>query len=182
MGDALAVVLINSRRFSQKDFQRFHPGGNLGERLGVRIREVMLTDDRVPLVPADALIRDAVREMDAKQIGATLVADEQNRLAGLITDGDLRRALIKEGDILDMRAHDIMSSSPKTIEEGQTAAEALGLMELYGITHLVILDRERHVKGIVHLHDLLGREEFRLNGVYEPTARSDRRSDHTSQG
>ncbi|MCP4669176.1 MAG: CBS domain-containing protein, partial [Deltaproteobacteria bacterium] len=140
------------------------PGGSLGERLGVKVREVMLTDDRVPMVPLDAKVERAVQEINAKKIGATLVVDENQKLAGMITDGDLRRALMTKKSILRMRAADIMSPSPKIIDEDQSAAEALGLMELNAITHLVIVDRQNRVKGVVHLHDLLGREEFRING------------------
>ncbi|MDY6971335.1 MAG: KpsF/GutQ family sugar-phosphate isomerase [Thermodesulfobacteriota bacterium] len=164
MGDALAVALLNRRRFNQDDFKKFHPGGTLGERLEIKVREVMLTDDHIPMVPLGTKIRRAIEEINTKKIGATLVTDKDRQLAGIITDGDLRRTLIKEEDIHEKRVEDIMSPAPKTIDENQTAAEALGLMELYGITHLAIVDRHNRVKGIVHLHDLLGREEFRVNG------------------
>ncbi|MCP4669519.1 MAG: KpsF/GutQ family sugar-phosphate isomerase [Deltaproteobacteria bacterium] len=164
MGDALAVALISRRHFNREDFKKFHPGGSLGERLGVKVREVMLTDDRVPMVPLDAKVERAVQEINAKKIGATLVVDENQKLAGMITDGDLRRALMTKKSILRMRVSEMMSPSPKIIDEDRTAAEALGLMELNAITHLVIVDRQNRVKGVVHLHDLLGREEFRING------------------
>jgi arabinose-5-phosphate isomerase len=164
MGDALAVALINSRRFDQDDFRLFHPGGSLGERLSVKIKEIMLIDDHLPIVPLGSKVRKAIKEIDAKNIGATLVVDKAQKLVGIICDGDLRRALLKQEDILQMSVEDIMSPSPKTIDENQTAAEALGLMELYEITHLVIVDGHNRVKGVVHLHDLLGREEFRVNG------------------
>ena len=164
MGDALAVALLNRRRFNQDDFKKFHPGGTLGERLEIKVKEVMLTDDHIPMVTFGTKIRRAIEEINTKKIGATLVIEKDHELAGIITDGDLRRALMKEEDIHEKRAEDIMSPAPKTIDENQTAAEALGLMELNGITHLVIVDRRNRVKGIVHLHDLLGREEFRVNG------------------
>jgi arabinose-5-phosphate isomerase len=164
MGDALAVALINFRRFDKKDFRRFHPGGSLGERLSIRIKEVMFTDDHVPKVFLGSKVEHAIKDMDAKGIGATLVVDRDGRLSGIITDGDLRRALTKKKNIHALKVEKIMSTSPKTIDEDQTGAEAMGIMELYGITHLVILDRKKRVKGVVHLHDLLGREEFRLNG------------------
>lgn len=166
MGDALAVVLIHARRFSSKDFKRFHPGGTLGERLTVKVREVMLTNDHLPAVRLGSGVKEATEEIDAKGIGATLVVDSQRRLAGIITDGDLRRALLKRGDILGLKVEEIMSPSPRTVDEDQKAAEALGIMELYGITHLCIVDKRKRVKGIVHLHDLLGREEFKLNGSF----------------
>jgi arabinose-5-phosphate isomerase len=179
MGDALAVVLINSRRFDQKDFKRFHPGGSLGERLSIRVKEVMHTGDHIPLVVRGTGAGHAIREMDAKGIGATLVLDENGGLEGIITDGDLRRALITKEDISELNVEEIMSPHPKTVEADQTAAEALGLMELYGITHLVILDRQRKVQGVVHLHDLLGREDFRLNGPTKLTTGPNRRPDHS---
>ncbi len=169
MGDALAVVLINSRRFNRDDFKKFHPGGSLGERLDIKIKEVMLTDDHVPMVHLGSKVRSAIKEINAKKIGATLVIEKDQKLAGIITDGDLRKALINWENILEVMVEDIMSPCPKTIDENQTAAEALGLMELHEITHLVIVDNHNLVKGVVHLHDLLGREEFRINGGFNRT-------------
>jgi arabinose-5-phosphate isomerase len=164
MGDALAVALINRRRFNRDDFRKFHPGGSLGERLAIRVSQVMLTEDHIPKVLLGSQVRGAIEEINTKKIGATLVVDKDQKLTGIITDGDLRRALITETNIHEMRVEDIMSPSPMTIDENQTAAEALGLMEFNAITHLAIVDRFNCVKGLVHLHDLLGREEFRING------------------
>jgi len=173
MGDALAVVLIHSRRFSQQDFQRFHPGGSLGERLCTKVREVMLTDDDIPLIPLGSPLREAIAIMDAKCLGATLVVDEEHHLAGVITDGDLRRALSQSLDLDALTVEDLMSTTPKTVQKDQTAAEALGLMEMFGITLLAILDNHNRVQGVIHLHDLLGREEFRINGGYRIPQRPD---------
>jgi arabinose-5-phosphate isomerase len=92
MGDALAVVLINSRRFKSKDFRKFHPGGSLGERLAVKVKEVMFTEDHIPTVLLGSKVEQAIKEIDAKEIGAVVVVDKQRRLAGIVTDGDLRRA------------------------------------------------------------------------------------------
>jgi arabinose-5-phosphate isomerase len=172
MGDALAVVLINARRFDPKDFKRFHPGGSLGERLATSVREVMFTDAHIPMVLVGSKVPEALREMDAKGIGATLVVDRDRKLHGIVTDGDLRRALLKHKSVHSLKVERIMTPSPKTIDEDQKAAEALGIMELYEITHLCIVDAHNRVKGLVHLHDLLGREEFRLNGTSKPTERS----------
>jgi arabinose-5-phosphate isomerase len=168
MGDALAVALINRRRFESKDFRRFHPGGSLGERLAIKVREVMITGERIPMVVLGSPMRRAIREMDSKRLGATLVVDEEERLAGIITDGDLRRVLLKEKDIHHIPVEEVMSSTTKTIDEDQTAADALGIMERHAITHLAIVDEHKKVKGIVHLHDVLGRENFRLNGSLLP--------------
>jgi arabinose-5-phosphate isomerase len=169
MGDALAVVLIKRRQFSQKDFKRFHPGGNLGDRLSTKVREVMFTDDNIPVVKAGTLVSDAILEIDSKGIGATVVVDDDNKLLGILTDGDLRRALIRQKSIHSMKVEDVMTVAPKSIDEDNSAAEALGIMELYGITHLVVLGRDAKLKGILHLHDLLGREDFRINGGHKVT-------------
>ncbi len=174
MGDALAVVLINRRHFNQDDFKRFHPGGSLGERLAVKVREIMLTNDRIPMVPLGSKVQQVIEEIDAKKVGATLIIGKDRRLAGIVSDGDLRRALLRHKNIHGMKIEDIMSPSPKTIDESRTAAEALGLMELNAITHLVIVDKHNRVKGVVHLHDLLGRKDFRINGGFRPTTGADR--------
>jgi len=159
------VALINKRRFGKEDFRKFHPGGSLGERLAVKVKEIMLTDNNVPMVESGTLVAQAIEEINRKKIGATLVVDSKKTLKGIVTDGDLRRALLKHKQIHDLTVDSIMSASPRTIEENQRAAEALAIMELHGITHLVVVDRNNRVKGIAHLHDLLGREEFRLNGI-----------------
>ena len=172
MGDALAVALINRRAFGQKDFRKFHPGGNLGERLGVKIRDVMLTDDRIPMVSTGTSVRKAVELINAKKTGATLVVEKDGTLKGILTDGDLRRALLNGTDILSMDVDALMSHSPKTIDEDETAVQAIALMELHSITHLVILDRRRGIRGMVHLHDLLGRPEFRVNGISSSPTRA----------
>ena len=178
MGDALAVVLINARRFDPKDFKKFHPGGSLGDRLSSSVREVMFTDDHIPMVLLGSKVPQALKEMDAKRIGATLVVDRERKLHGILTDGDLRRALLNHKSIHSFKVEKIMTPSPKVIDENQTAAEALGIMELYEITHLCIVDAHHRVKGLVHLHDLLGREEFRLNGGFKLTEGSHRRPRH----
>ena len=173
MGDALAVALINLRRFSQKDYKRFHPGGSLGERLATKVADVMFTGDNMPAVRMGSMVEDAIIEMDSKGIGATIVVDANQKVAGILTDGDLRRALIKQKDIHHLKVEEIMTISPKSIEEDLTAAEALGIMELYEITHLIIIDRGKRLKGVVHLHDLLGREEFKINGSFTSSKRID---------
>jgi arabinose-5-phosphate isomerase len=169
MGDALAVVLIKLRQFSQKDFKRFHPGGSLGDRLTTKVKEVMFTDDNMPVVKAGSLVKDAIMEIDSKGIGATVVVDKEKKILGILTDGDLRRALMRYQDIRLMKVEEIMTVAPKSIDEDNSAAEALGIMELYGITHLVVSDRDFVLRGVLHLHDLLGREDFKLNGGHAVT-------------
>ena len=170
MGDALAVVLLNQRRFDKDDFKRFHPGGSLGERLSFKVREIMLTDEHIPIVPVGSKVGQAIEEINAKRIGATLICGKDHTLKGIISDGDLRRALINKKNIHRVKVEEVMSPSPKTIDENETSIEALGLMEAHAITHLVVVDEHRRVQGIVHLHDLLGREGFRINGgLIRPT-------------
>ncbi len=169
MGDALAVALMNRRSFDRQDFKRIHPGGGLGERLATKVREVMLTDEHIPRTYLGSKVKEAIMEIEAKGIGVTIIVDHEEKLAGIITDGDLRRHLLKTANIHELLVDEVMSLSPKIVDEDEKAAEALALMEYYAITHLLILDRERRVKGILHLHDLLGREDFRLNGRTTPT-------------
>jgi arabinose-5-phosphate isomerase len=179
MGDALAVALLSQRHFKKEDFKRFHPGGSLGERLATKVKEVMLVGAAAPVVGSDATLREVLREINDKGIGACLVISKDMRLEGIITDGDIRRALLASPSIDDKRAFEIMSPRPKTIDENQTMAEALALMELHEITHLAILDRKGKVKGIVHLHDILGREAFRLNGGFQLTPGAHRGTNNT---
>ncbi len=169
MGDALAVVLINRRQFNRRDFKRFHPGGSLGGRLSLKIKDVMLTRDQVPLVLKDQTVEETILEIDRKKLGASLVVDDGLILLGIVTDGDIRRSLLKLRNIMALRVEKIMSTSPKTIDEEKKVAEAVDLMEHNAITVLPIVDRVKRVKGIVHLHGLLGGKEFRLNGSYKIT-------------
>jgi len=165
MGDALAVVLINRKQFNRKDFKRFHPGGSLGDRLSIKIKEVMFTGDRIPLVALDQTVRETIFEIDKKKLGASLVVDNSLVLLGIVTDGDIRRALLHWKDIMGLKVAKIMSKSPKMIDEEKKVSEAVTLMEHNAITVLPIVDKLKRVKGVVHLHGLLGGREFRLNGI-----------------
>jgi len=138
------------------------------------VKEVMLTDEHIPTVQLGSKVGQAIEEINAKKIGATLVTGNDQRLEGIISDGDLRRALINKKNIPEMKVEEIMSFSPKTIHQDETSAEALGLMELHAITHLVVVDEERRVKGVVHLHDLLGREGFIANAATNSATRAHR--------
>jgi arabinose-5-phosphate isomerase len=162
MGDALAVALLTKRGFKASDFQQFHPGGRLGARLSLAIREVMLTGDKIPLSRSEETLALAVQEMGAKSLGTTLVVDEQGRLTGIITDGDLRRALDEFGHILDKPVEQIMTRKPHTVSPETLASQALELMEQKAIMVLPVVDEQGRVQGIVHLHDLLGRGEFKF--------------------
>ena len=165
MGDALAVVLINRKQFNSKDFKRFHPGGSLGDRLSIKIKEVMFTGDRIPFVTIDQTVGETIFEIDNKKVGASLVVDDGLILLGIVTDGDIRRALIQWKDIMGLNVIKIMSKSPKMIDEEKNVSEAITLMEHNSITVLPVVDKIKRVKGIVHLHVLLGGKELRLNGI-----------------
>ena len=162
MGDALAVVLLTKRGFQARDFQRFHPGGSLGARLNLAIREVMLTGEKIPRSRPQEPLTLAIREMGVKNLGATLVVDDQDMLTGIITDGDLRRALVQFGQVLDKQVKEIMTANPRAVGPETLASQALELMEQKAIMVLPVVDGQGKVQGIVHLHDLLGRGEFKF--------------------
>ena len=159
MGDALAVVLLERRGFREEDFACFHPGGSLGKRLLLRVRDIMHTGDAVPKVSVDTLIRDAIYEISSKKMGVTAVLDPAGKLRGVISDGDLRRwmeKMEKTGEnLLAKKAGDIMTHDPKVIAKDALAAEAMAIMENSSITCLMILDADRRPEGVIHLHDLL---------------------------
>ncbi len=165
MGDALAMVLAKLRDLRPEDFQRNHPGGTLGERLKVKVSQIMLTGKALPIVSPEMTMSEALPEMNAKRLGCVLVLDHSGVLLGIITDGDLRRAMVAYGDVRSRRVKELMTPDPKTIQEDQLAAHALELMEQNLITVLPVVDRQGHVKGIVHLHDILGKGQFRFTGV-----------------
>lgn len=164
MGDALAVALLTKRGFQASDFKLVHPGGSLGAHLSLAIREVMLTGDKIPRSRPEDSLAQAIREMGAKKLGATLVVDHQDKLMGIITDGDLRRALEKFDRIADEPANKIMTPNPQAVGPETLASQALELMEQKAITVLPVVDDTGKVQGIVHLHDLLGRGEFKFSG------------------
>ncbi len=154
MGDALAVALLKRRGFREEDFAVLHPAGSLGRKL-MRVRELMHTGSAIPKVTPDTEMKDAILEMTAKRLGITGVF-EGERLVGVITDGDLRRALERGGDVLKKRVSEVMTRKPKTIQEDAIAESALRLMEEYQITALFVKSRDTEkVVGVVHLHDLI---------------------------
>ena len=157
MGDALAVALLLKRGFNAEDFALFHPGGALGKKLILRVEDLMHTGADVPFVSSNALMRDALFTITAKGLGITGVTDAEGALIGVITDGDLRRALGKGIDILNSSAGDLMTARPKRINRTELAARALQQMELFSITSLFTFDDDEAKRpvGIIHLHDLL---------------------------
>jgi len=155
LGDALAVSLLKKRNFTAKDFAFLHPGGSLGKRLSLKIKEVMITGDSIPKVKKETSMKDVIFEITSKRLGTTCVVEDSGKLAGIITDGDLRRLLEKTLDISGLSAKDVMTSKPKVLKEEYLASFALQQMENFKITSLVIVDDQNIPVGIVHLHDLI---------------------------
>lgn len=155
MGDALAVALLELRGLREEDFALLHPGGILGRRLLLRVEDLMHVADAVPVVPETAEMQQVILEMTGKRFGATSVVDGKGALTGIITDGDLRRHLQKDGRLFEKRARDVMTPRPKTISGEELATKALEVMEHHAITSLLIVDATGRPTGIVHLHDLL---------------------------
>lgn len=156
MGDALAVALLEARGFTAEDFARSHPAGSLGRRLLLHISDIMHTGDAVPRVIAEASLSDAVVEMSRKRLGMTAVVDSQDRLLGVFTDGDLRRAL--DDTRFDPRSTPVLGAMtllPKTIRGERLAVEAARLMEEHKINALIVVDAEHRVVGALNIHDLL---------------------------
>jgi arabinose-5-phosphate isomerase len=157
LGDALAVALIKLRGFNEKDFAIRHPGGALGRRLLLRVSDLMHEGENIPLVRENTSMREVIYEITSKKLGVTGVVGDNGELIGVITDGDLRRALEKFEDLLNRKAYEIMTKNPKWILKDELAAKALETMERYSITSLFVFDKEPNRKpvGIIHLHDLL---------------------------
>ncbi|TBV81838.1 MAG: KpsF/GutQ family sugar-phosphate isomerase [Desulfobulbaceae bacterium] len=163
LGDALAVVLLNRKKFDARAFRRNHPGGSLGERLKVRVAEVMLTGAEIPRVALEASLTTAVDELNRHNLGAVLViAADQEEVAGILTDGDVRRALARYQDWSSVRLSQVMSAQPKSISAELLAADALSIMQRHEVTVLPVTEAGRRLVGILHLQDLLGKGEFRF--------------------
>jgi len=161
-GDAMAVVLLQLRHFSEKDFRRNHPMGTLGERLKVSVKQVMITGDQMPVVRTGSSMEQVMEEIDRKALGAALCLDQQDILVGIVTDGDLRRAMLKYPDLRDRMVDEIMTRNPKSVMPDAMAADALAIMENHLITVLPVVDLRGRLEGIVHLHDLLGKGQFKF--------------------
>jgi len=164
MGDALAVVLTNKKDFKSSDFKRFHPGGALGQRLSNRIEELMLSGSAIPSVRAGESTRAAIGVIDTSELGAVFVVDAANTLVGILTDGDIRRFVARQDISLDQPVDTVMTRDPRTLSPIAPAYDALNLMERYQITVLPITGPTGEVKGLLHLHDILGKGEFTFNG------------------
>lgn len=153
MGDAIAVALMECRNFSARDFARFHPGGVLGKRLYMRVSDLCQRNER-PAVRPDASLRDTVLEMTSKMLGCTVVMDN-DKILGIVCDGDLRRMMKKHKNLDNLTADDIMSPNPKTIPANEYAIKALNIMRANSITQLIVVDDEGKYKSVLHIHDIL---------------------------
>ncbi|HEX7813260.1 MAG TPA: KpsF/GutQ family sugar-phosphate isomerase [Burkholderiales bacterium] len=155
LGDALAVALLEARGFGEEDFARSHPGGSLGRRLLTHVGDVMRTGAAVPTVLQSASFSEALLEMSRKGMGMTAVIGNDGRIAGIFTDGDLRRTLERPGDLRQLGIRDVMHASPRTIGADQLAVEAAQLMEQHRISQLLVVDAEQRLVGAMNMHDLM---------------------------
>jgi len=158
-GDALAMTLLVKKGFREEDFAHLHPGGQLGKRL-LRVERLMHINDQVPRVTTGLSMSDVVTTMSSFGFGMTCVMTDDDQLAGIITDGDLRRHLSDHTNLFNLKASDVLSQNPLTIRRSALAVQALNLMEEHRVTSLVVVDDERHLVGLVHLHDLWRTELF----------------------
>ncbi len=165
MGDALAVVLLEKKHFKSSDFMMIHPGGTLGQRLAGKVTDLMLTGPFLPRVFEGTSMQAAVKEIDRGRLGTTLVTNSQNELSGIITDGDIRRLVVSGRSFLTYTVEEVMTKNPQTITENSPAFDALNIMEQHQITVLPVVNTREEVQGILHLHDILGKGEFKFNGA-----------------
>jgi len=162
MGDALGVVLLEKKRFKAEDFRFNHPGGSLGERLKVKVTEVMLQGEDIPTVALDASGKDGLAELNRKNVGAVLVVNDAGQLKGIVTDGDVRRFVIDTEALEGLKVKDIMTKNPLTISDEVMAADALSIMQHHEITVLPVVQEGLQLVGFLNLHKLLGKGEFRF--------------------
>ncbi len=153
MGDAIAVALMERKGFTKDDFAYFHPGGKIGKKI-VKVKHLMHTGDSLPLVKEEEPMIDVVKIVSEKRLGVAIVVDEKENLTGIITDGDIRRAIVKFGSIEKKRAADCMHANPITITPEEISVKALNIMEQKKITSLVVVNDDKKVLGLIHLHDL----------------------------
>ena len=155
MGDALSVCLLKKRGFSYEDFLLYHPSGALGKGILYKVGELRIKVDMLPVISQEASFREAIELVSEKRLGTALLVDNNSKLSGVITDGDIRRAVIKHPDVRNLKVKDVMTSNPKTIGIDELCAKALSVMEKYSITSLAVVDKENNPIGLLHIHDLL---------------------------
>lgn len=155
MGDALAVCLMEKKGFTKEDFLLFHPSGKLGKGLTYKVRNLMITGDKMPLVSESESFKDVINTISEYKLGMAMVLNDDKTLAGVLTDGDIRRTVIKYPDTSNIKVKDVMTVNPKRITSDAYAASALNLMEKYSITALAVVDEGNVPVGVIHVHDLL---------------------------
>lgn len=155
MGDALAVCLLEKRGFSEEDFLIYHPSGSLGKGFLYKVEELMIAGEQLPLASEDDKFTDVIELISNKKLGLAILTDEKGVMTGVLTDGDIRRTLIKHKNIENLKAKEVMTFNPKTVLPDALAAKALNLMEKYSITALAISDKNGIPVGVIHIHDLL---------------------------
>jgi arabinose-5-phosphate isomerase len=157
MGDALAIAMINRKNFTEKNFFKFHPGGNLGQRLMARVKDIMICGDKIPKVLPGTPALEAINVIDTNNVGFVLIVDEQNYLKGILTDGDVRR-FVKTGlNFTEKTVDELMTRSPKTISSDKSLADTMAAMQKYEITTFAVVNENGRLDGYIHLHDILGR-------------------------
>lgn len=155
MGDALAVCLMEKKGFTKEDFLMYHPSGKLGKGLTYKVHDLMITGDKMPVVSDDETFTNVINTISEYKLGMAMVVDSDRKLSGVLTDGDIRRTVIKYHDISKLRIKDVMTSNPKRITSDAYAASALNLMEKFSITALAVVDENNVPVGVIHVHDLL---------------------------
>jgi arabinose-5-phosphate isomerase len=163
MGDALAVVLLEKKNFKTSDFKKIHPGGTLGQRLAGNVNDLMLSGSSLPVVAEKTPMKEAIQIVDTGGLGATIVITANHGLAGIITDGDIRRAIAAQKTLSVLTVEDVMTRNPRHIQPNAPAYDALYIMEKHQITVLPVIDDQGKVCGILHLHDILGKGQFKFN-------------------
>ena len=162
MGDAIAVCLLECKGFTEKDFAKYHPGGALGKKLYLRASDIYIQNEK-PFVSINENINNVILEISSKRLGATVVL-ENDKIVGIITDGDLRRLLANKKRIDDLTVSEIMTKKPRTVSLESPVYDALNIMEQFQVTILPVTDSSGRIEGILHLHDILGKGEFKFNG------------------
>jgi len=155
MGDALAISLMQQKNFTQRDFAMTHPKGSLGRRLTVKVTDIMTKGNAVPLVAESAPVTELILEMTSKRYGVSAVINDEGRLSGIFTDGDLRRLVQSGREFLSLTTGSVMTANPKAVTTNVLAKDCLDILETYRITQLMVCDSEQHPVGIVHIHDLI---------------------------
>ena len=155
LGDALAICLLKKRGFSEEDFLIFHPSGALGKKKLVNVSDLMISDDRMPVMNSNSKFLDAVKYISEKRLGCAILVDDFGTMQGVLTDGDIRRILLAHPDVTNLVTKDVMTKNPKTVSANSIATKALAIMEKYSITSLAVVDADNKPVGIIHVHDLL---------------------------